>query len=453
MRMNIHLEAIAAVVNAQKPPVFIQGKWLVPKDVLHLSYEDGGTRRSMGFPGSLADCETLSKACKAATFGMNDRDVLDENYRKAGKIDRSEFSIAFDSAMKTSMESAAKELLTPAGELIEEDVRVRLYKLNVYGPGSFFKSHKDTPRSDDMYGSMVIVLPTEFKGGELIFRHDGQEHMFDSHVEVNTAVVEEGKAIVPWTVFFSDVDHEVLPVTEGYRVTLTYNLYHSKSISPSPVSLPRASVHQEVLSETIQRALRDPHFFPDGCQLGFGLKHKYPATSGWYTVFEPTNLSEIVLKGYDATLMKTFSKSGIKGSIRAYYGTLFCAAYQEDPDYTGVKTIGKGVLKWIVPNLKLHKLPEYADYDEVDRCFKELWKDLKEVKFLTYENIGDFLADQDLECEFTKLLWVTPPSDSTRLEIFYVAFGNEPANSVTYVDLNLVFAIPSLKERGLSVNE
>ncbi|GBE85324.1 hypothetical protein SCP_0705110 [Sparassis crispa] len=30
-------------------------------------------------------------------------------------------------------------------------VRAELYKLNVYGPKSFFKSHVDTPRSEAMF--------------------------------------------------------------------------------------------------------------------------------------------------------------------------------------------------------------------------------------------------------------------------------------------------------------
>jgi hypothetical protein len=30
---------------------------------------------------------------------------------------------------------------------------------------------------------------------------------------------------IAYAVFFSDADHEVLPVTSGYRVTVTYNLH------------------------------------------------------------------------------------------------------------------------------------------------------------------------------------------------------------------------------------
>ena len=37
------------------------------------------------------ELEQLSKACEPASFGMNQEDVLDETYRKAGKMDSKGF--------------------------------------------------------------------------------------------------------------------------------------------------------------------------------------------------------------------------------------------------------------------------------------------------------------------------------------------------------------------------
>src|SRR5271156_1282008 len=40
---------------------------------------------------------------------------------------------------------------------------------------------------------------------------------------------------VQWAAFYSDCEHEVLPVTDGYRVTITYNLlYTSFQLNQSP---------------------------------------------------------------------------------------------------------------------------------------------------------------------------------------------------------------------------
>src|SRR5205807_5902366 len=91
------------------------------------------------------------------------------------------------------------------------------------GKDSFFKSHKDTPRSVDMIGSLVVVFPTAHKGGTLILRHDGQEYTFDSGLELSR--VE--KPSIAYVAFYSDVEYEVTLVESGYRVSLTYNLYVS----------------------------------------------------------------------------------------------------------------------------------------------------------------------------------------------------------------------------------
>jgi len=54
-------------------------------------------------------------------------------------------------------------------------------------------------------------------GGELVVRHGRRETTFDWSGEDANAV--------RWAAFFSDCEHEVLEVTQGHRVTLTYNLY------------------------------------------------------------------------------------------------------------------------------------------------------------------------------------------------------------------------------------
>ena len=75
----------------------------------------------------------------------------------------------------TTILSEIESLLVP-----NQTIRVELYKLNLYtGPGGHFKSHIDTPRSEDVFGSLVVCLPTQFTGGALVTRHDDQEVVFD----------------------------------------------------------------------------------------------------------------------------------------------------------------------------------------------------------------------------------------------------------------------------------
>ena len=78
---------------------------------------------------STSELELLSAACDRATFGVNQEDVLDENYRKAGKLDLEHFSLNF-SPHELGFEAIIKKaLLTPD----ERRIRFERYKLNVYG--------------------------------------------------------------------------------------------------------------------------------------------------------------------------------------------------------------------------------------------------------------------------------------------------------------------------------
>lgn len=83
------------------------------------------------------------------------------------------------------------------------------------GPGSFFKPHQDTPRGENMFGSLVVVFPTAHEGGELALRPRDAE---DTTVLDFGARLSEAKAhssSIAYAVFFSDVTHEVYEVKRG----------------------------------------------------------------------------------------------------------------------------------------------------------------------------------------------------------------------------------------------
>lgn len=99
---------------------------------------------------------------------------------------------------------------------VSEPVAVELYKLLVYDRGSFFVSHRDTEKAPGMFATLVIVLPSISAGGDLVVRHRGREARLDLRCP------EPSEAA--FAAFYADCAHEVLPVTEGCRLTLVYNL-------------------------------------------------------------------------------------------------------------------------------------------------------------------------------------------------------------------------------------
>lgn len=75
--------------------------------------------------------EHLAHACQPAKFGLNQVDVLDETYRKAGKLNFTHFSATFD-LERTGLMEEIRDLLLD-GHPSSTSVRAELYKLNVYG--------------------------------------------------------------------------------------------------------------------------------------------------------------------------------------------------------------------------------------------------------------------------------------------------------------------------------
>lgn len=92
-------------------------------------------------------------------------------------------------------------------------------------------------------------------GGNLIVRHDGNE--------VDLAWEHDSLQVIQWAAFYSDCEHEIKTITEGHRITLTYNLFvklASPSIPPGvnfdPKSMP--------LYGRLKGILQDPKFMQEG---------------------------------------------------------------------------------------------------------------------------------------------------------------------------------------------
>ena len=82
--------------------------------------------------------EQLLQSCAPATFGRENKDVLDESYRKAGKLDRSQFSVDFhphDFGIIDTINQILLPQVSPGfmkGREQHRGVMAELYKLNVF---------------------------------------------------------------------------------------------------------------------------------------------------------------------------------------------------------------------------------------------------------------------------------------------------------------------------------
>jgi hypothetical protein len=79
-----------------------------------------------------------------------------------------------------------------------------------------------------MFGTMIILLPSRYTGGEVHLTHASKTQVIDF-----SASSAANTAVLAW---YTDVLHEVKPVTSGYRLALSYNLIYPSSRLPLPIA-------------------------------------------------------------------------------------------------------------------------------------------------------------------------------------------------------------------------
>jgi hypothetical protein len=176
---------------------------------LHLEIRGVGRIR---FPITPGTARKLCAVARPARHGFKDQTRLDKRVRDTWEIAKARISIDqphWSKTMAPQLERIGKDLGLPTGSRLKAE----LHNLLVYAPGQFFAPHQDSEKADDMIGTLAVSLPSRFTGGIMsIEHHDGKLRVGGSESRLTFAA------------FYADCHHEVLPIKEGYRVVLTYNL-------------------------------------------------------------------------------------------------------------------------------------------------------------------------------------------------------------------------------------
>jgi len=224
-------------------------------------------------PVSQIQAKQLCLLGRPAQYGQGERTLLDRGVRDTWEIPKSRVKIdkrRWGQTLLPVLERLGRELGLPAGRTL----RAELHSMLVYAPGQFFLEHQDSEKEDAMVASLVVGLPSTFKGGALEVRHGGK-----------TITYRGSKKALSFVAFYSDCRHQVTPVSSGYRVVLTYNLLlrdarAGSAIDPNP----------ELVDE-LARCLEEHFASPDGPdRLVYLLDHEYT----------PRGLDFTRLKGADA---------------------------------------------------------------------------------------------------------------------------------------------------------
>ena len=186
----------------------------------HLEVEGVGR---IALPLLPLQAEQLVAVAEHAPYGRGQETLVDTQVRRTWQIDANRVTLGGKHWQK-DLDAIVNRAVTGLG--VSGEVRAELYKLLVYDAGSFFISHRDTEKAAGMFATLVIVLPSEYSGGELVVKHQQEQVKLDLGCDDPSEIA--------FAAFYADCVHEVLPITQGCRLTLIYNLLRTDKKMPLP---------------------------------------------------------------------------------------------------------------------------------------------------------------------------------------------------------------------------
>src|SRR3954468_22996055 len=223
----------------------------------------------------------LIGVAEPAPYGRGEQTVIDPAVRRCWQIGPDRVRIRGRHWVRTLDTILAR---VAEGLGVDAPITAEFYKLLLYDEGSFFVGHRDTEKAPGMFATLVVALPSSFAGGELVVRHKGREVRLDLRCD--------DPAEAAFAAFYADCVHEVLPVTQGCRLTLVYNLVRGgRGRPPEPPDYAGEQARVAALLQAWCYAKRRPN---DACpeKLVYPLEHAYT----------PAELGFAALKGADAAV-------------------------------------------------------------------------------------------------------------------------------------------------------
>ena len=446
------LGQVAEVINSR---FTCGGKYEVPTNKpIKLVYRHAGLVpteewSSVEFPGvSEAAMIKLLDVCSVASYGFEGKDVVDKNYRNAFKLDPDNFTTSFHVCSTAILHEIQSIVPTVVG------LKAELYKLNIYARGGFFKAHVDTPRSEKMFGSLVVCLPTQFTGGELIVRHHKEEIKYDW-----SSTASDTSSTLHWAAFFSDVEHEVLPVNEGYRVTLTYNLSYQSKASDSTFDVKTCSFYK-----LLQAILSNPVFMRDGGVLGFNSHYSYVFDTQWADLLAHINTIEDKAGTIKRLSKKTSCKEFVHLSKNEQLKILRDVGFEDVSCKQILAAVPsdfpllKGADYIVVESAKSLGLPvcvkpflsyDHADYDYLYalKDFSNMFvkEDMTHIDYCEHEICVQVFGDALCRCKPEDITWCQKLVYHQPAAAL-LAYGNEPFLNVWYQSAAILIRIPKWSE-------
>ncbi|KAG8969302.1 hypothetical protein FRC05_001162 [Tulasnella sp. 425] len=291
---------------------------IAPNPALHIS----GLGR-LNLPLSHNDAVRLRSICTQAPFGKGERTIIDKSVRDTWELSGNEVRFG-NPAWRKWIGSVMRDVRNGLGvDTAQSKPYCDLYKLLLYEKGS----HSE--KSDGMFATLIIILPSQFAGGAVYLSHGGDSVLIDSSINSPSST-----SALAW---YSDVTHAIQPVTSGFRLALAYNIIHAPpSNSSRQTSIPRLPP-----TNTAVRKLRGAFLAWRDKMFERGVPMKIISLlEHEYTQAELKREGRKILKGIDAYMITHLERVAREYDFRLGLANLECyvdgvpeAPGMDDPYY------------------------------------------------------------------------------------------------------------------------
>lgn len=312
---QVALENLRLAIHGVTAPFSCAGTF-VPDKPVELVFKDRSRFAVVRAKDAFDQTNTMKPLfdhCKPAPFGDGKKTRYDRRVRDALQLKAEEGGFRVENFDPES----AGILQTIRRELLPHDpnsILAELYTVNVYTNGGHFAPHKDTPRGNDMFGTLVVCLPSQFTSGTFVLSHRGVVQEFDWGRAIQS---QKEPNQLHWAAFFGDVDHRIDTVWSGTRVTLTYLLRRGTGGAPSREATGEDLVPR--IQESWRALLTEKTFLPKGGILGYPCCHLYHQDARFQRKQGPINKKTLTtLKGRDHLVAATALEAGLNVTFNPY---------------------------------------------------------------------------------------------------------------------------------------
>ena len=323
----------------------------------------------VALPLDATNAKKIIKYAQQAPYGKGSKTITDTKVRSAWEVDASQISFK-NKAWDKCITDIEKSLKIGLG-IERQKIKLSLYKLLIYQKGDFFLPHKDSEKEKGMFGTLVVGLPSNHSGGELLVNFDGRTETIDFSEPASNYQV-------PFAAFYADCEHEIKPIKKGYRICLVYNLV--QTTKTKSISLAQVGEKDKVLVKHLKTWSKSPDNLPgvylldhQYTETNFSMEslklHDIPRAIAFFNAAELANCyASLVL----VTRHQSGSLEGVGYGYRGYYdddeedlssGTM--GEIFEDETYVSeIENQGKGAPSLGLINIELEDIISKKSFEE-----------------------------------------------------------------------------------------